>query len=108
MSWMTDVTEIFTYYTERTQGSSVENKRCSVTWHYRNADPDYGYVEVNKKYPDTHVYNQILDTHLLICIHIQRIPSQRIAKSFRRCHTHEISGRNSSWQEESGSKTNTG
>ena len=108
MSWMTDVTEIFTYYTERTQGSSVENKRCSVTWHYRNADPDYGYVEVNKKYLYTHVYNQILDTHLLICIHIQRIPSQRIAKSFRRCHTHEISGRNSSWQEEPGSKTNTG
>ncbi|KAG9307403.1 hypothetical protein G9A89_017232 [Geosiphon pyriformis] len=42
MGWKTDVMEIFSYYTERTQGSSIEHKRCSITWHYRQADPVYG------------------------------------------------------------------
>ncbi|CAG8604108.1 9636_t:CDS:10 [Cetraspora pellucida] len=34
MSWKNDVDEIFTYFTERTQGSSIERKRSSITWHY--------------------------------------------------------------------------
>ncbi|CAG8676695.1 3606_t:CDS:2, partial [Scutellospora calospora] len=42
MSWQNDVKEIFTYFTERTQGSSIEYKRSSITWHYRQADPEYG------------------------------------------------------------------
>lgn len=27
---------------KRTSGSCIEEKKSSVTWHYRNADPDYG------------------------------------------------------------------
>ncbi|CAG8471397.1 13987_t:CDS:10 [Racocetra persica] len=42
MNWMNDVNEIFTYFTDRTQGSSIELKRSSITWHYRQADPEYG------------------------------------------------------------------
>jgi len=42
MSWQTDVMEIFRHYTERTQGSFIERKRCALTWHYRRADPVYG------------------------------------------------------------------
>lgn len=42
MSWMTEVAEIFKYYTERTTGSHIENKRSSITWHYRGADPEWG------------------------------------------------------------------
>ncbi|KAJ3188543.1 threalose-6-phosphate phosphatase [Irineochytrium annulatum] len=42
LSWKSKVAEIFQYYTERTQGSFIEHKRCSITWHYRMADPDYG------------------------------------------------------------------
>nr|CAG8490585.1 402_t:CDS:10 [Entrophospora candida]CAG8540337.1 11844_t:CDS:10 [Entrophospora candida] len=42
MSWKDDVLEIFTYYKERTQGSFVEHKNSSITWHYRQADPEYG------------------------------------------------------------------
>ncbi|KAG1244746.1 hypothetical protein G6F68_015324 [Rhizopus microsporus] len=40
MSWKKDVTEIFDYYTERTEGSFVEHKKSSITWHYRMADED--------------------------------------------------------------------
>ena len=42
MGWKHDVTEIFEYYTERTQGSFIEFKKSSITWHYRMADVEYG------------------------------------------------------------------
>ncbi|KAK0560985.1 hypothetical protein OC844_003460 [Tilletia horrida] len=42
MSWMAEVKKVFQYYTERTAGSNIEEKKSSITWHYRNADPDYG------------------------------------------------------------------
>ncbi|KAI9308246.1 glycosyltransferase family 20-domain-containing protein [Cunninghamella echinulata] len=44
MSWKDDVREIFKYYTERTPGSFYEEKRSSLTWHYRKAEPKYGMV----------------------------------------------------------------
>ena len=44
MSWMSEVKEIFEYYTERTTGSFVEMKKSSITWHYRASDPEWGYV----------------------------------------------------------------
>ena len=42
MSWKDEVLKIFNYYTERTQGSFVEHKKSSITWHYRLADAEYG------------------------------------------------------------------
>ncbi|KAJ3035109.1 threalose-6-phosphate phosphatase [Rhizophlyctis rosea] len=57
-SWKTEVGEIFNYYTERTQGSFVENKRCAITWHYRLADPDYGIFQA--KECQNHLENAIL------------------------------------------------
>jgi trehalose 6-phosphate synthase/phosphatase len=48
LTWKNDVMEIFNYYTERTQGSFVEHKRCSITWHYRLADPDYGQFQAKE------------------------------------------------------------
>ncbi|ORX39871.1 putative trehalose-phosphatase [Kockovaella imperatae] len=42
MSWMSEVEEIFRYYMERTTGSTIEVKKASITWHYRNSDPDFG------------------------------------------------------------------
>ncbi|KAF8805723.1 trehalose-6-phosphate phosphatase [Phlegmacium glaucopus] len=42
MSWMSEVEEIFKYYTERTTGSHIEMKKSSITWHYRGSDPEWG------------------------------------------------------------------
>ncbi|KAJ1948917.1 hypothetical protein EC988_004979, partial [Linderina pennispora] len=42
MSWKDDVLSIFTFFKERTAGSTIEAKETSITWHYRNADPEYG------------------------------------------------------------------
>lgn len=48
MSWMGDVRQVFEYYTERTSGSNIEQKKSSITWHYRNADPDYGVFQAKE------------------------------------------------------------
>jgi trehalose 6-phosphate synthase/phosphatase len=48
MSWRQEVLDIFTHYTERTQGSFVETKRIALTWHYRRADPEYGAYQANE------------------------------------------------------------
>jgi hypothetical protein len=44
MSWMSEVLEVFKYYTERTTGSHIEVKKSSITWHYRATDPEWGCV----------------------------------------------------------------
>jgi trehalose-phosphatase len=40
--WKSDVTQIFEYFTERTPGSFIERKSASLTWHYRQCDPEFG------------------------------------------------------------------
>ncbi|KAI1619884.1 alpha,alpha-trehalose-phosphate synthase [Exophiala viscosa] len=42
MGWQKEVMDVFSYYTERTQGSWIEKKRVALTWHYRQVDPDFG------------------------------------------------------------------
>ncbi|KAG0315061.1 threalose-6-phosphate phosphatase [Dissophora globulifera] len=58
MSWKNDVLGIFNYYTERTPGSFVEQKRSSVTWHYRLADPEFGAFQA--KECQNHLENAVL------------------------------------------------
>ncbi|RKP12614.1 glycosyltransferase family 20-domain-containing protein [Piptocephalis cylindrospora] len=57
-TWMEEIKRIFDYYTERTQGSFVEVKQCSVTWHYRKADPAYGEFQANEC--QNHLENAVL------------------------------------------------
>ncbi|OBT49209.1 hypothetical protein VE00_00160 [Pseudogymnoascus sp. WSF 3629] len=40
MGWQKEVIDVFQKYTERTQGSFIERKRCALTWHYRRADQE--------------------------------------------------------------------
>ncbi|KAL9940619.1 hypothetical protein V8E36_000107 [Tilletia maclaganii] len=49
LGWMRKVVEIFEYYTEHTPGTSIEHKKSSITWHYRNAaDPDLGSTQADQ------------------------------------------------------------
>ncbi|GAN06108.1 trehalose 6-phosphate phosphatase [Mucor ambiguus] len=61
MSWKADVEEIFDYYTERTQGSFVEHKKSSITWHYRMADAEYGAFQA--KECQNHLENAIVSKY---------------------------------------------
>lgn len=40
--WKGEVMQVFEYFTERTPGSFVEHKAASLTWHYRQCDPEFG------------------------------------------------------------------
>lgn len=40
--WKVEVMQVFEYFTERTPGSFVEKKSASLTWHYRQCDPEFG------------------------------------------------------------------
>lgn len=40
--WKAAVLQVFAYFTERTAGSFIEQKRASITWHYRQCDPEFG------------------------------------------------------------------
>ncbi|KAI8902469.1 glycosyltransferase family 20-domain-containing protein [Globomyces pollinis-pini] len=41
-SWRPTIQPLFKHYTERTPGSFIEEKEINLTWHYRNADPEFG------------------------------------------------------------------
>ncbi|KAG2213703.1 hypothetical protein INT45_013634, partial [Circinella minor] len=58
MSWKEEVSKIFNYYTERTQGSFIEYKKSSITWHYRLADVEYGKFQA--KECQNHLENNIV------------------------------------------------
>ncbi|KYK62057.1 putative trehalose-6-phosphate synthase/trehalose phosphatase [Drechmeria coniospora] len=42
MGWQAEVMHVFQKYTDRVPGSFIERKRCALTWHYRQADPEQG------------------------------------------------------------------
>jgi len=67
LSWKKDVEEIFNFYTERTQGSFVEQKKCAITWHYRLADPDYGAFQA--KECQNHIENSVLSKYPIEILH---------------------------------------
>ncbi|KAJ2221103.1 hypothetical protein IWW45_008956, partial [Coemansia sp. RSA 485] len=58
MSWKDEVMSIFQFYTERTAGSTIEYKETSITWHFRNADPEYG--EFQAKECMNHLENSVV------------------------------------------------
>ncbi|KAJ3068411.1 Trehalose-6-P synthase/phosphatase complex synthase subunit [Podochytrium sp. JEL0797] len=41
-SWRDTIRPLFVHYMERTPGSWIEEKEVGITWHYMNADPDFG------------------------------------------------------------------
>ncbi|KAI5793704.1 glycosyltransferase family 20-domain-containing protein [Peziza echinospora] len=46
MSWQQKIMDIFGTYTDRIPGTSIERKKCAITWHYRKADPVLAEIQV--------------------------------------------------------------
>ena len=40
--WKDEILKVLTLYQESTPGSAIEDKRTSLVWHYRRADPEFG------------------------------------------------------------------
>ena len=47
-TWQDDVMIIMQKFTNETPGSAIERKNTSITWHYRNAEPEVGQVKSNE------------------------------------------------------------
>jgi trehalose 6-phosphate synthase/phosphatase len=45
LSWREDVLKILQSYTNQTPGSCLELKDCGLTWHFRDADADFGLTQ---------------------------------------------------------------
>ncbi|OHB50814.1 MAG: hypothetical protein A2Y10_01775 [Planctomycetes bacterium GWF2_41_51] len=48
LSWKNPVKEILQQHVGTTQGSFVEEKVSSLTWHYRKADPEFGLINAQQ------------------------------------------------------------
>ncbi|KAJ2742420.1 Trehalose-6-P synthase/phosphatase complex synthase subunit [Coemansia sp. BCRC 34301] len=46
--WREAVLPLLQHYAERTPGSFIEMKEAGVTWHFRNADPEFGEWQANE------------------------------------------------------------
>ena len=46
--WKDDIMRVLRPYVESTPGSFIENKRTSLVWHYRRADPEFGTWRANQ------------------------------------------------------------
>ena len=42
LSWREPVLQVFRYFEGETPGSSIEQKRSALVWHYRRSDPEFG------------------------------------------------------------------
>lgn len=60
--WMDPVRRIMDIYTQRTHGSYIEQKGAAMIWQFRDADPDFGYIQ--SKELEEHLYD-ILSTYPL-------------------------------------------
>jgi len=45
--WLDSIKPVFKYFAERTPGSMTETQEHSITWHYREADEDFGEVQAS-------------------------------------------------------------
>ncbi|GJQ09065.1 hypothetical protein GpartN1_g856.t1 [Galdieria partita] len=46
--WREELLPVLQYFTERTPGAYIERKKHSVTWHFRDADPEFGSWQANE------------------------------------------------------------
>ncbi|KAK4522953.1 hypothetical protein GAYE_PCTG32G0843 [Galdieria yellowstonensis] len=46
--WRDELLPVLQYFTERTPGAYIERKKHSITWHFRDADPEFGSWQANE------------------------------------------------------------
>ncbi|EFA76609.1 glycosyltransferase [Heterostelium album PN500] len=54
LSWKETVVNIMQDFEDRTPGSFVEHKQINLTWHYRNADPDFSEFQAKELMAQLH------------------------------------------------------
>ncbi len=60
LSWKDEVVSILYDFTEQTPGSCLEVKESCITWHFKDADPDFGLTQAKHLYL---LFEQMLEMH---------------------------------------------
>ncbi|WP_156309154.1 bifunctional alpha,alpha-trehalose-phosphate synthase (UDP-forming)/trehalose-phosphatase [Sphingobacterium endophyticum] len=64
-NWKKDVHQILERYTDRTAGSSIEEKSHSLAWHYRKVDKAFGIRQAQELLQELRHLNQVLDLQII-------------------------------------------
>jgi len=64
-SWKTDVHKIFQRFTDRTAGSSIEEKSHSLAWHYRKVEKAFGLRQAQELLQELKHLNQIHELQII-------------------------------------------
>jgi len=64
LSWREVLWPVFEYFAERTPGSFIEEKELALTWHYRNADVDFGRQQANELFRQLDSYSARLPINI--------------------------------------------
>ncbi|WP_313512683.1 bifunctional alpha,alpha-trehalose-phosphate synthase (UDP-forming)/trehalose-phosphatase [Sphingobacterium sp.] len=64
-SWKTEVNQILQRFTDRTPGSSIEEKSHSLAWHYRKVERAFGLRQAQELLQELRHLNQVLDLQLI-------------------------------------------
>jgi trehalose 6-phosphate synthase/phosphatase len=88
-TWKPIIRSTIELYTQRSPGSFVEEKNHTLAWHYRNVDPELGFIRSRELLDTLHhmVRNsqlQIIDGNKVIEIRISGVDKGTVAKKFLR------------------------
>ncbi len=81
LEWKDEVLSILQTFTERTDGSYVEKKETGLTWHYRDADPDFGVFQAKDLYGHLEIVLANTPTDILFDNKKIEIKLQRCSKA---------------------------
>jgi trehalose 6-phosphate synthase/phosphatase len=86
-SWKPSLRPTMELYTQRSPGSFLEEKTHTLAWHYRNVDPELGFIRSRELLDNLHhlVRNtplQVIDGNKVIEIRISGVDKGSVAKQF--------------------------
>jgi trehalose 6-phosphate synthase/phosphatase len=86
-SWKTIIRPVLDLFTQRSPGSFMEEKKHTLVWHYRNVDPELGFIRSRELLDNLHhmVRNShlhIIDGNKVIEIRISGIDKGAVTKRF--------------------------
>jgi trehalose 6-phosphate synthase/phosphatase len=79
-SWKADIHEILQRFTDRTPGSSIEEKSYSLAWHYRKVEKAFGIRQAQELLQELRHLNQVLDLQIINGDRVIEIKSKLINK----------------------------
>jgi trehalose 6-phosphate synthase/phosphatase len=86
-SWKPIIRSMLELYSQRSPGSFIEDKNHTLAWHYRNVDPELGFIRSRELLDTLHhmvrnAHLQIIDGNKVIEIRVSGVDKGTVAKKF--------------------------